>query len=717
MAEAFGVSASALAVAELSAKVVALCFRYSQEVRHAKKDIERVIDEVRNMEKLATDLRALLDTDQRTKLESLGRLKGALSDLQSKLNDLHDKPAPRHTQRVMGRLGIRALKWPFESKDVERILGGFTSCIQLLTTALHIDQTRATHTIENDVLKLALDKLPIAAGATFDSHAEEHNATCLPGTREALLDKISRWASDSNSGAKPVFWLNGMAGTGKSTISRTLARSFHKTSQLGASFFFKRGEGDRGGASKFFTTIATQLIHQNPGLTRYVKMAIDEDNDIAHKSLETQFEKLILTPLSSTSLPGPKVLVLVVDALDECERTEDARQIINILLHANMSTSWRLRIFLTSRPELHVLLGFSRVQGAYEDLILHKIEESVIEQDLAVYFKHQLASIRDDHNQIGSKEDELSLDWPSPSEVKILIEIAMPLFIFAATACRFIGESRLGHPKDQLQKILEHRTKSQESKLDATYLPILNQLLAGFSDSETSKILDLFKHLVGSIVILENPLSASALASLLNISQNNINSHLSWLHSVLSIPSSPHDPIRLFHLSFRDFLLDPSKSGKSPFWVDEKKAHKRLAADCILLLNKTLRKDICNLEWPGTRVEWIDPQTINDALPIEVQYACKYWVYHIKQANNCLSNDDQTHRFLKQHFLHWYEAMVLIDESFAVEGGLQTLQSLCQLPLSYRNSFPMALISYPIVVIIHLYNIIFPHLYLHTSKV
>ena len=36
----------------------------------------------------------------------------------------------------------------------------------------------------------------------------------------------------------------------------TTAVSFTHYCQLGASFFFKRGEGDRGNTSKFFTTIA-----------------------------------------------------------------------------------------------------------------------------------------------------------------------------------------------------------------------------------------------------------------------------------------------------------------------------------------------------------------------------------------------------------------------------------------------------------------------------
>src|SRR5439155_1000330 len=124
---------------------------------------------------------------------------------------------------------------------------------------LNMDQTLSLIDKKTDVLsKNEVVKMPIASGASFDSYKYEDNARCLRNTRVELLDQIMKWAKDGNS--KPIFWLNGMAGTGKSTISRTVAESFAKQQLLGASFFFKRGEGERGNATRFFTTIATDLM-------------------------------------------------------------------------------------------------------------------------------------------------------------------------------------------------------------------------------------------------------------------------------------------------------------------------------------------------------------------------------------------------------------------------------------------------------------------------
>ncbi len=176
------------------------------------------------------------------------------------------------------------------------------------------------------VRKIDSSRLPSAAGAAFDSYADELDARCHPDTRTDLLLRIREWAEDPEG--KCIFWLCGMAGTGKSTISRTIAQSFADDNQLGGSFFFKRGEADRENASKFFTTITTQLVHTVPDIVPFVRSAIDDQPEIAAKTLKEQFEKLILQPLSQIDqAPSAHAspLILIVDALDECEKDGECK--------------------------------------------------------------------------------------------------------------------------------------------------------------------------------------------------------------------------------------------------------------------------------------------------------------------------------------------------------------------------------------------------------
>ena len=503
---------------------------------------------------------------------------------------------------------------------------------------------------------------------------EEHNARCLSNTRVELLSQITEWGKDRNG--EPIFWLNGMAGTGKSTIARTVAQSFANNGQLGASFFFKKGEGDRGNATRFFTTIATDLMIRMPEMVPGIRKAIDAVPTIFEKALKDQFEKLILQPLlEACHAPSCDLnLVIVVDALDECEREEDIRTILQLLARARDIRPISLQIFVTSRPELPIRLGFKQMSdGSYQDLILHEVPKQTIEHDIAVFLEHELEEIR--------TQRSLSLGWPSKDQIQSLVEMAIPLFIFAATVCRYI-RGKGGYPKERLDIVLQYQT-TKASKLDKTYLPILNQLFDDENEEDKEKWASEFRKIVGSIVVLESPLSIISLAHLLGIPKDNISCRLDSLHSVLSIPNSEDVPVRLLHLSFREFLIDPQKQGKSPFSVDEKETHKRLASQCLELMSSPngLRQNMCNLLISGTLKSEIDERTIASCLPPGLQYACRYWVHHLEQSKCHIHDGNFIHLFLQKYFLYWLEAMSLIGEAHKCIYMINSLQALTDVRL------------------------------------
>ncbi|KAM6513282.1 hypothetical protein FALCPG4_015725 [Fusarium falciforme] len=685
--EALGVVASLIAVVHSSAKVASLCFHYYRDTKNAKDDIDRLQREATNLKKASKSVQLLLKGPNGAKLESSQELMVAVKDSLSQLRELEQVLSPGTSRKAMSRLGLWALKWPFQNKDIEKIAQGLGRCTLAISLGLQVDNTAVLLEIDQNLLhidkkllditqKAVLDRLPAVVEASFDSRAEEHNPICLHGTRVDLLRQISEWADDPR--AEAIFWLNGMAGTGKSTISRTVARSFATTGCLGASFFFKRGEADRGSLSKFVTTIAAQLVSRVPAFAPHAKNAIDADTTIFGKATQEQFKKLILEPLSRIPQDTRKTatLVVVVDALDECERDDDIKLIINLFSRVKALQSPRLRILVTSRPDLPIRLGFSAITGKYQDLVLHEMPEHLVEHDISAFLRHELAVIRTNYNTSVPEDRQLPASWPGQSNIQILVQMAVPLFIFAATVCRFLADRRCGNPDKQLQEVLKYRTRSQESQLDATYLPVLNQLVIGLPIRQREKALQEFRVIVGSITILASPLPTCALAQMLSVSKDTIDGRLDLLHSVLSIPPSSSSPVRLLHLSFRDFLVDVEKRGKNPFWVDEKYSHGKMAANCLRVMNERLRTDICDVNAPGTSRSAITPQEVDACLPPEVQYACLHWVYHIQQARDRVSDGELVHHFLTRHFLHWIEALSLMGRASESIGIIKTLQSL-----------------------------------------
>lgn len=101
------------------------------------------------------------------------------------------------------------------------------------------------------------------------------------------------------------------------------------------------------------------------------------------------------------------------------------------------------------------------------------------------------------------------------------------------------------------------------------------------------------------IIILATPLSIKSLSQLVGREPDDIKCRLDQLHSVLSVPDDFDTPVRLLHLSFRDFMLD-YRDDKTKFWIDEKYGNQRLTARCFQIMQRSLRKNICDLPSEGT---------------------------------------------------------------------------------------------------------------------
>ncbi|KAL4954044.1 WD40-repeat-containing domain protein [Aspergillus filifer] len=648
---------SVVALVEMSEYIVKTCEHYITHVRKAKEEITRLLQEVKSLSGVLDSLKELVEGPNGEKLSITRTL---LSDLEScslVLKDIEAKIRPDETKNPMRRWGWRALKWPLKSQEVEKSVNDLEKFKTTFSLALEADQVSYTVAIDQ---KITLGRLQVAKGATFDAYENKHDE-CFRGTRVELLEKLEGWAK-SPSG-KSIFWLNGRAGTGKSTISRTIASRLKGEKMLGASFFFKRGEEGLQNAQMLFPTLVQQLVNKIPQLAPGVQKAIEEDSSIGDKALREQFEKLLLQPLQEVKQSSTVILVIVIDALDECEREEDIRLLLRLLPQLQSATVLRLKFLLTGRPELFIRLGFMEVGDGYQDLILHDIAEEVIERDIALFLEDRLCQIRKEWQ---FRRVVLSPDWPGEHNTTALVKMSVPLFIFAATICRLLQDDQW-HPEDSLKDILSQQ--SHGSQLDQTYLPVLNRLQVTQNNKKARQLTEEYRRLLGTVIVLQTPLSVEPLSQLTGISKTSIHQRLNSLHSVLSVPEDEEEPVRLFHLSFRDFLVDEDTSKKTPLWIDEAEANRHLAARCLDVMRHGLRKNICQLPSYGTLRGEIDQQTIHEYLTPELQYSCRYWATHYTQGGSSGDDSIEVLGFLKEHLLHWVEAMKTIADlqSFQVD--------------------------------------------------
>ncbi|OJK02214.1 hypothetical protein ASPACDRAFT_1879572, partial [Aspergillus aculeatus ATCC 16872] len=383
-------AASVIAVIQLTGSLVRICAGYVQEVKNARNEIFS----------LQEAIKIYLHSRDGKALPTSSHLAKTITECLSDLRSLEAKIDPRSAGNLMRKFGLRALKWPLKRTEVnnmtqslERYKSSFLLCLQVDQTSLMVGVAQTSYHLNEDMV---LTKLKSATEASFESFSNRNEAHCLHGTRTELLQQILDWALLSSHG-RSIFWLKGMAGTGKSTISRTVAMSLKDSNHLGASFFFKRGEGDR-------------------ELKDEVQKAIHNDPDIATKSIREQFDKLLLQPLLSLDQLSrqPQFIVMVIDALDECEHDRDIRTIIGLLP------------LLKKSKMLPMSLGFSEIaRHEYQDLALHDIPEAVTERDIRLFLRHRFTKIR--------KDRSIPDGWPGDDVIHDIVMLSVPLFIAAAT--------------------------------------------------------------------------------------------------------------------------------------------------------------------------------------------------------------------------------------------------------------------------------------------
>ncbi|PPQ70936.1 hypothetical protein CVT24_009964 [Panaeolus cyanescens] len=402
------------------------------------------------------------------------------------------------------------------------------------------DGLNATDIMPRPMLAFKLLHDHISVGA-YDNSDEYDDMKCFPGTRTALLEYLESWALAPANERRPMIWLDGPMGGGKTAIARSIDDCVSGQNKLLGTFIFRKGEPTRNNTSRFITTLAYQMALSIPLTRPYIEQRIIHDPSIFQHSLSRQLDALILAPLQHlrtqctdldpTALPN----VLIVDGLDECggdihEEAGRKEGQIDVLgfLHRLVQRSDLLpfAILVFSRPERQIKNWFTMEQHAS---ITSRVTLEVLERssyaDIELFVKQSFLKILTTH----PSRKNLPRNWPldtsdldlNPHEhpdkpwpvVEKIVKRASGQFIYPSIVMKYVA-SPYHEPNHRLKEILEssspYSSHSSSDSPNAILDGLYRQLLDSSDVEVTWKIfciLAMFRdplHFHGALVLQHN---------------------------------------------------------------------------------------------------------------------------------------------------------------------------------------------------------------------
>lgn len=476
--------------------------------------------------------------------------------------------------------------------------------------------------------------------------------SCLPGTRVKIQDEINTWLLSETD--QNILWLKGVTGSGKSTISATIAETFSDMSRLGVRLFFERGKSD---PSSVIPSIAYGLAECDASIAKHVTKVVEDHKGISSEKAHMQFEKLLLGPLTVPDVDqGP--IVIILDALDECGTPQARKDIMRLLKKDFTKLPPHFRFLITSRPESDIQEALSSQSDAVRAIELDYTSEDS-RKDVLSYIKaemHQFIRVE--------KEIEIPKDWPWDGNMELLGGRAGGLFVWASTSVKLVKSS--DNPFRKLKDLVSDSQSLVRFGLDELYATALRSSGINWNDIDSRAR---FVQVLSLLLFSKVPLTSEAIDGILGFPPDEPSRLiLSLLQCLLAY--TPGQPVRLFHISFSDYLLSLGCKDE-PWYIDESLQKSFLASRCFSVMEDMLRFNICELESSFVRNDDIPglEDRIKNAIPPHLEYACLYWAPHLCDVPyTSLDLFEELLAFCYRHLLYWFEVLSLLKR-FSTAAG------------------------------------------------
>ena len=502
----------------------------------------------------------------------------------------------------------------------------------------------------------------------ISEYGSQHRS-CLPGTRVGILKDISDWASAQDP-KSPIYCIRDVAGTGKSTIAKSVLDEWDQSIPL--SFFFSQKGNSCGNASDLCFCIKEQIEehYTDSELEEYWKTLPPLTlKRLRGQAIDLQWKQLVFQPLEQ--LKRGKTYLLVIDSLDEC--TVDTRDpLVRCLLDACLSGFLsHVRVLITTRDEEDIRLILDH--ESYRGLIQFKalLHANNTNADIELYVNHRLA------------KDGLFID--APKQRKSLVTRCGGLFIFASLACTLLFQ--IGPGDAPLDKVLERFTS-----LDALYHQALRQ--ADKSPEFTRRTL---KKILSIILVAKEPLSIMDIATLLSIRTEEVEWRIRKLGSVLA-HGGIHEPVFVLHATFTEFLVrqtwvtTSTNKSTNEYAISRPQSNRLMAECCLSTLLRDLRD---NMYQPRPDDGSGQSREIHNVIMPEnsrlhnpsaaVRYAASTWIAHSLPELHIERVVEDLRKVFLQKILNWVELGAIGDKLGEYAGSMNLLRTDMEKYLKLAN--------------------------------
>jgi hypothetical protein len=425
------------------------------------------------------------------------------------------------------------------------------------------------------------------AAARYDSLGSPSG--CLEGTRTDILSRLRSWSTETTN-TFSIFWLAGLAGTGKSTIAKTFCETVVNTGHVQVlTFFASRGSAECQNPFRLLYTFVYELASMDTTLRKEVISALRSHPDVRQRSMKEQIQRLLVKPLETLNNTETtcRSLMFVIDALDECSRVNgiDGGNFIRDL--ANELHALPVKMLITSRLEDHLARTFDALSEK-STYFLHEAESTQVAADVKLVLARGFAQIALDHSLTVQP-------WPTREDVDTLVQRTGHLFIFATTVLKHVGDRRFSAPA-RLRQIIDlstqvSRRQTPYAEVDSLYAKILPIAAQDDREQVNEEICERLRAVIGTVVLAQEALSIASLAVLLNMTVTELEGDVRALAAVLLVEregdSCDEAIVRIFHPSFRDYVLERCYDAR--FSIDAAQQHHALATYCIRQLSQLFK--------------------------------------------------------------------------------------------------------------------------------